>query len=142
MQLKRQILSWMMMLVFITSTTGTPIYEHICSAKDLLSISISNQSCEEDISAHSCCDEAPKQNNCCENNFSFQKYNPNGKTEQAAVKIKLQVLFKLPSFGNPFAGSSEYYAGIAKKILKQEDPRIHAPKSTWERLSFIQTYLC
>lgn len=144
MNLNRQIFSWIAIVVFLTSTTGVSVYEHICHTSAFKSIGFNQVSCDLDQpSSKDCCSKPKKHSDCCEKDASFQKYHPNGNIEQTLLVKLFNIEKLLPS---TFI-SQIYWASLnvfnnnsSKKNAPPED--IIPPKTLLERLAFIQAYLC
>lgn len=144
MLFKRQIISWLTIVVFFTSTTGFSIYEHICNISDLRIVAFSELFCITTIeSEDSCCEtnNPIPQEDCCDHEVSFNKYIPTGKVETQDFTITAPFFALLEKNNNwlefPFKTISQEHSSS-----KAPNPNIHRPKSTSERLSFIQSYLC
>lgn len=138
-------IAWLTTLVFFTSTTGISIYEHICNTTGLKEISLLELLCLDDIPEKDilCCEEEiVESDDCCDLNTSFSKYSPSGKTESGEsfdlTPSPTDLLFVEMLFKSIYAE----YSSIEDVQDKAPNPHIYQPKSTSERLSEIQSYLC
>lgn len=145
MLLKRQIISWLTIVVFFTSTTGFSIYEHICNVKDIKAISLYELLCLDTSQIDDCCSDdstVSLQDDCCDNEVSFNKYIPTGKTETQDLSLTAPVFALSEKHNNWLELTPLQSTGVEHSLSTAPDPHIHQPKSVSERLSGIQSYLC
>lgn len=141
--LRKQILAWLSILVFFTSTTGMPIFKHICHSSNTKMASITELVCEEVDVIDTCCQGAEEHHDCCDTDVSFEKYTPNGKIEKESV-IKVQIC--ACDICSPQFVEIEFliYQGVTvdDQSLAPPSPDISDPLTVQERLSLVQSYLC
>lgn len=141
--LRKQILAWLSILVFFISTTGMPIFKHICYTSNTKMASITELVCEEVDAKDTCCQGSEKHDNCCDTDVSFEKYTPNAKIEKETglqVQICACGICDLQFFELAFP----IYQGVTvdDQSLAPPSPDITAPLTVQERLSLVQSYLC
>lgn len=142
MLLKRQILSWISIIVFFTSTTGMSVYEHICHSSNSKSVSLSQLACDSTEKSDDCCSGESNHDECCDVGVSFEKYIPNGKTESHYFAYEILLLKALPVNYNWNEWIQNPYTLDVKVLANPPNPHVSQPKTVSERLSFIQSYLC
>lgn len=142
MQLKRQILSWISIIVFFTSTTGMSVHEHFCHSSNFRSVSLSHQACDEIDKTDDCCAQDKSHDNCCDTDVSFEKYHPNGKVEHHSFSFEILSVSILPVNYNWNEWINNPYTEDVKVLANPPNPHISQPKTVSERLSQIQSYLC
>ncbi len=145
MLLRKQILAWVTILVFSFSTTGVSIYNHICNVADYKSVTLSELWCEDLSQLENCCNEdenARANDDCCDNNISFNKYIPNGNIEQQSQLDALPVSAALPLYQFRNFEASLLILFKNKHYHQAPDPHISNPKSVSQRLAEVQSYVC
>lgn len=139
--MKRQLLAWISIIVFFISTNGIVIYKHICLSSNTNSISLNQLLCEEE-DEEDCCSSTNNHDNCCDVDFKFEKYSPNGKTELKDLAYS-NAWESSPILPFEFIKStSEQYFEVLNVFSNPPNPNLNHPKTVSERLADIQAYLC
>ncbi|MCO5231808.1 MAG: hypothetical protein M9958_11715 [Chitinophagales bacterium] len=144
MNIRRQIFSWISILVFLTSTTGIAVYEHICHSTSQKKIALNQSSCEQDTKeVKDCCSKPKSHSDCCEEESSFQKYYPNGSIESVLYVslIHFEPLAIIP-VAVPFSWNINCFFEEDIPVANAPPSDIIAPKPLLERLALNQAYLC
>lgn len=143
MLLKRQILSWISILVFFTSTTGVAIYEHICHSSNTKSVALNHIACDQDNKkSDDCCSGESSHSDCCDMGVSFEKYSPDGQTEQFKFSKIVKCELTTPQFFEWQEWNTNRYIESVSILPNPPNPHISNPKSVSERLADVQSYLC
>lgn len=141
--LHKQILVWISILVFVTSTTGMPIFKHICHTSNTKIASIKELVCEEVDVQDTCCEGKSSHSDCCDTDVSFEKYYPTAKIEKDDV-LKFQLCAcadcTIPIFEYHFFVYDGFV--VEDQSLAPPSPNLTSPLTVSERLSLIQSYLC
>lgn len=141
--LRKQILAIVSILVFFTSTTGMPIFKHICHTSNTKSASILELLCEEVDVKDTCCAGADDHSDCCDTDVSFEKYTPNAKIEKDnALKVNLGTSDIIDAHFSIIEFFVYQGFTIDDQSLAPPFPNITDPLTVQERLSLVQSYLC